>query len=108
MWKTIVFLAVAAIVAVTWPSEGFAGHHHYRGIGVGIYMQPVSPAVIIPQSLIVQPYAPMTTLRWGFFHRRLVPRTHWVPTSPIIYDLRRPSPPRVVPQPPQALRSSAY
>ena len=62
--------------------------------GVGLFLQPapvlvqptvVQPAVVMPSAITLQPYMPVTTLRWGFFHRRLVPRTTFVPLAPVTY-----------------------
>ena len=51
---------------------------------------PVQPQALqsvlqFPQAISVQSYVPVKTLRWGFFHRRLVPGTTYIPTQPQLY-----------------------
>lgn len=38
-----------------------------------------------PQTIQYQPYQPITVFRWGWFGRRLVPRTYYVPARPQTY-----------------------
>jgi hypothetical protein len=46
---------------------------------------PVAPVMVAPPAIQVVPVASVTTLRWGFFHRRLIPRTGYVYGAPVTY-----------------------
>jgi len=55
---------------------------------VQVQVVPVQPVLQVPRAITVTPMVPQTTLRWGFFRKRLIPRTTYVPTSPIQYQLK--------------------
>ena len=58
-----------------------------RPILAPIQIAPIQVAPVIVQPVMVQPVIPVVTYRWGFFKRRLIPRTSYLPVVPIAQQL---------------------
>ena len=109
-WIAILILSFAMPAGVSGDVQVGFRHHRAPRAGYGIAMpqrrllpqiQILTPRVqvqvvpvqpVIPQTINVTPMIPQTSLRWGFFQRRLIPSTTYTPGPTMQYQLQQQQP----------------